>query len=172
MVLPAARRYSYGMADIFDVISDSTRRDLMQALLERYVSTESQTGEISVGDLVEHLGLSQPTVSKHLKVLRDHGLVSVREDGQHRYYRLDSTPLEDVEDWIIPFLSADFDEIDLAEAELGSPAFAAWAGADVGESIGRRVAEGTHQARTVIEGAADQVTKRLPKTFRKRPFKR
>lgn len=170
MVLPAARRYSYGMADIFDVISDSTRRDLMQALLERYISTESQTGEISVGDLVEHLGLSQPTVSKHLKVLRDHGLVTVREDGQHRYYRLDSTPLEEVEDWIIPFLSADFD--DLADADLSATAFAAWSGADVGETIGRRVAEGTHQARVAIEGAADQVTKRLPKTFRKRPFKR
>lgn len=156
------------MADIFDVISDSTRRDLMQALLERYVSPESETGEISVGDLVEHLGLSQPTVSKHLKVLRDHGLVSVREDGQHRYYRLDSTPLEDVEDWIIPFLSADFDDGELQ----GSGAFAAWSGADVGETIGRRVAEGTHQARTVIEGAAEQVTKRLPKTFRKRPMRR
>jgi ArsR family transcriptional regulator, arsenate/arsenite/antimonite-responsive transcriptional repressor len=98
------------MADIFDVISDATRRELMLALLERYVSDESDTGEISVGDLVERLGLSQPTVSKHLKVLRDHGLVSVREDGQHRYYRLDSNPLEEVDDWLIPFLSADFDE--------------------------------------------------------------
>ncbi len=140
----------------------------MHALLERYISPESESGEISVGDLVEHLGLSQPTVSKHLKVLRDHGLVSVREDGQHRYYRLDSAPLEEVEDWLIPFLSADYDDADLAE---DSGAFAAWAGTDVGETIGRRVAEGTHQARTVIEGAAEQVTKRLPKTFRKRPFK-
>lgn len=140
----------------------------MHALLERYISPESESGEISVGDLVEHLGLSQPTVSKHLKVLRDHGLVSVREDGQHRYYRLDSAPLEEVEDWLIPFLSADYDDADLAD---DSGAFAAWAGTDVGETIGRRVAEGTHQARTVIEGAAEQVTKRLPKTFRKRPFK-
>ena len=145
------------MADIFDVISDSTRRDLMHALLERYVSPDSETGEISVGDLVEHLGLSQPTVSKHLKVLRDHGLVSVREDGQHRYYRLDATPLEDVEDWLIPFLSADFDD----DVAASTTAFAAWSGADVGETIGRRAAE-----------AADQVTKRLPKTFRKRPFRR
>ena len=140
----------------------------MHALLERYISPESESGEISVGDLVEHLGLSQPTVSKHLKVLRDHGLVSVREDGQHRYYRLDSAPLEEIEDWLIPFLSADYDDADLG---VDSGAFAAWAGTDVGETIGRRVAEGTHQARTVIEGAAEQVTKRLPKTFRKRPFK-
>jgi len=149
------------MADIFDVISDATRRDLMHALLERYLSDESDSGEISVGDLVEHLGLSQPTVSKHLKVLRDHGLVSVREDGQHRYYRLDATPLEDVEDWLIPFLSADFEPGELPHGEGVSAAFAAWSGADVGDTIGRRVAEGTFQ-----------VTKRLPKTFRKRPFKR
>jgi ArsR family transcriptional regulator, arsenate/arsenite/antimonite-responsive transcriptional repressor len=148
------------MADIFDVISDATRRDLMHALLERYLSPESDSGEISVGDLVEHLGLSQPTVSKHLKVLRDHGLVSVREDGQHRYYRLDTTPLEDVEDWLIPFLSADFEPGELPEGEGVSAAFAAWSGADVGDTIGRRVAEGTFQ-----------VTKHLPKTFRKRPFK-
>jgi len=154
------------MADIFDVISDSTRRDLMHALLERYISPDSQSGEISVGDLVEHLGLSQPTVSKHLKVLRDHGLVTVREDGQHRYYRLDTSPLEEVEDWIIPFLSADFDDSELSD----SAAYAAWAGSDVGETIGRRVAEGTHQARTVIQDAAEQVSKVLPKPLRKGPF--
>ncbi len=156
------------MADIFDVISDPTRRDILQALLERYVAAESETGEISVGDLVEHLGLSQPTVSKHLKVLRDHGLVVVREDGQHRYYRLDATPLEVVEDWLIPYLSADFDDESYEGDASGQAIFSAWAGADVGETIGRRVAEGAHQARTV----AEQVTRRIPKPFKKRPFRR
>ncbi len=174
------------MADIFDVISDATRRELLLALLERYVSEQSETGEISVGDLVERLGLSQPTVSKHLKVLRDHGLVSVREDGQHRYYRLDSGPLEEIDDWLIPFLSADFDdEAGFDESDFdregadasGSAAFAAWSGAawkglDVGETIGRRAAEGAHQARTVIHDATEQVTKRLPKTFKRRPIRR
>lgn len=155
------------MADIFDVISDATRRELLQALLERYVSAESETGEISVGDLVEQLGISQPTVSKHLKVLRDHGLVTVREDGQHRYYRLDATPLELVEDWLIPFLSADFDdELDDA-SDGGATVFAAWSGADVGETIGRRVAEGAHQARSV----AERVSRSIP-ILRKRPFRR
>jgi DNA-binding transcriptional ArsR family regulator len=158
------------MPDIFDVISDPTRRDLLHVLLERYVAPESETGEISVGDLVDKLGLSQPTVSKHLRVLRDHGLVSVREDGQHRYYRLDATPLEEIEDWLIPYLSADFDDDDFHAIDTEvSPAFTAWSGADVGETIGRRVAEGTHQARTVIHDASEQVTKRLPKTFRRRP---
>ncbi len=168
------------MADIFDVISDATRRELMLALLERYVSEQSETGEISVGDLVERLRLSQPTVSKHLKVLRDHGLVSVREDGQHRFYRLDSSPLEEVDDWLIPFLSADFDEegdFEELSGAGGSAAFlawsgAAWSGAEVGETIGRRAAESAHQARTVIHDATEQVTKRLPKTFKRRPFRR
>jgi ArsR family transcriptional regulator len=160
------------MADIFDVVSDPTRRDLMQALLERYVSATSPSGEISVGDLVEHLGLSQPTVSKHLKVLRDHGLVSVREEGQHRYYRLDASPLEQLEDWLIPFLSADFDTDDLPIDGGGSAVFAAWSGADVGETIGRRIAEGTHQARTVLHEASEKVTRGLPSTFRRRLFRK
>ncbi len=106
-------------------------------------------------------------------MLRDHGLVSVREEGQHRFYRLDAAPLEAIEDWLIPFLSADFAEAGLASEDGdGSAVFAAWAGADVGETIGRRVAEGTHQARTVIQGAAEQVTRRLPKPMRRRPFRR
>jgi ArsR family transcriptional regulator len=160
------------MADIFDVVSDSTRRDLMQVLLERYVSTESENGEISVGDIVERLGLSQPTVSKHLKVLRDHGLVSVREDGQHRYYKLDSTPLEELEDWLIPYLSADFDDDDFIVDDGGSAVFAAWSGADVGDTIGRRVAEGTHQARAVIHDTSEKVAQRLPTVVRKRLFRK
>lgn len=168
MVLRYGRRYPDQMADIFDVVSDGTRRDIMQVLLERYISTDSMSGEISVGDLVDALGLSQPTVSKHLKVLRDHGLVSVREDGQHRYYRLDSAPLEELEDWLIPFLSADFDEDDATSSSV----FAAWSGADVGDTIGRRIAEGSHQARTVIEDASDKVAKRLPETFRRGMFRR
>lgn len=156
------------MADIFDVIADPTRRELLHLLLQRYVSHESETGDLSVGEIVERLGTSQPTVSKHLKVLRDHGLVSVREDGQHRYYRVDSGPLEEIEDWLIPFLSADFDGGDGA----GSAAFAAWSGADVGETIGRRVAESTHQARVVIHDATEQVTKHLPEPFKRRPFRK
>lgn len=161
------------MADIFDVVSDSTRRDLLRVLLEKYVAGSSGTGEISVGDLVERLGLSQPTVSKHLKVLRDHGLVSVREEGQHRYYKLDVAPLEELETWLFPFMNADLDaHDDLPIDDGGSAVFAAWSGADVGDTIGRRVAEGTHQARTVIQDATDKVTRRLPNTFQRRLFRR
>ena len=61
------------------------------------------TGESrSVSELVTELGISQPTVSKHLKVLRDHGLVAVREEGQHRYYRLDPAPLGELATWLAP----------------------------------------------------------------------
>lgn len=155
------------MADIFDVIADPTRRDVLQVLLDQVLSTVDG-GEVSVGEIVERMGLTQPTVSKHLKVLRDHGLVTVREEGQHRYYRLDAAPLEAVEDWLIPYLSADFDEDD-ADGEVS--VYSAWSGVDVGEGIGRRVAEGTHQARTVIHGASEQVRK-LPKILRRRPFRK
>lgn len=93
------------MPDIFGVVADATRRDILQVLLERHV----QDSEISVSEIVAQLEISQPTVSKHLKVLREAELVTVREEGQHRFYSLDPEPLEMVEDFVIPFLSAGFD---------------------------------------------------------------
>lgn len=93
------------MPDIFGVIADATRRDILQVLLDRHVSGE----EISVSEIVAQLEISQPTVSKHLKVLREAELVSVREEGQHRFYSLDPEPLEMIEDFVIPFLSAGFE---------------------------------------------------------------
>jgi len=100
------------MADIFDVVSDPTRRDLLRVLLDRRAVPEAPTGEISVSELVQTLGISQPTVSKHLRVLRDIGLVSVREEGQHRYYRLEPAPLEALEAWVTPFVDADREAAD------------------------------------------------------------
>lgn len=85
------------MSDVFDVLADRTRRDIVQLL---HTPQQGST-ELSVGALVEALGMTQPTVSKHLKVLREAGLVSVREDGQHRYYRLDPIPLQNVEKWLV-----------------------------------------------------------------------
>src|SRR6218665_24125 len=104
MVLSASSREPGTMADIFDVVADETRRDILGVLRER--SEEStDDNEISVSEIVAVLAVSQPTVSKHLRVLRDAGLVIVREEGQHRFYRLETTPLEDIEDWLIPFLA-------------------------------------------------------------------
>ena len=92
------------MADIFDVIADGTRRDILQLLLDRATGGERGT---SVSQIVAALGVSQPTVSKHLKVLREAELVTVREMGQHRYYSLTVAPLDEVDDWLVPFFSID-----------------------------------------------------------------
>jgi len=91
------------MADIFDVVADATRRDILRVLHER---SEAGDAESSVSQLVATLELSQPTVSKHLKVLRESGLVTVREEGQRRYYRIEPRPLEAVEDWLLPLTAA------------------------------------------------------------------
>ena len=70
--------------DVFAVIADPTRRQILRVLAE---------GESPVGALVAELGVSQPTVSKHLKVLRTAGLVSTRAQGQRRLYSLIPEPL-------------------------------------------------------------------------------
>lgn len=148
------------MSDIFDVIADGTRRDLLRNLLLR-------GGEVSVGELVAELGISQPTVSKHLKVLRDHDLVAVREEGQHRYYRLDAAPLEELEAWLAPFVADDRPPAGLLD---DAGAFTAWAGAEVGSRVGRAAADTAHSARAALEaaqeklqGARRRVTARLPR---------
>ena len=97
------------MADIFEVLADPTRRKILEALLAAQVAGS----ELQVNDLVKQTKLGQPAVSKHLKILRDAKLVAAREDGQKRFYSVTPEPLEDVEDWLINFLSLGFD----AEAE-------------------------------------------------------
>ena len=76
---------------VFAVIAESTRRDLLEALAQ-----ESK----SVGQLVDELGVSQPTVSKHLRVLREAGVVSMRAQGQKRYYGINTEPLALVSTWL------------------------------------------------------------------------
>ncbi len=123
------------MADIFDVIADGTRRDILQLLLRRDQETEAGT---SVSEIVGELSVSQPTVSKHLKVLREAGLVSVREEGQHRFYRLEPEPLDEVDDWLVPFF---VDESDLA-AEAAHSIYAPLPeqASKLAESLGRTAA--------------------------------
>jgi DNA-binding transcriptional ArsR family regulator len=95
------------MADIFEAVADSTRRQLLETLLGSHLV--GGTGELTVTELVERTGIGQPTVSKHLKTLREVGLVSAREEGQKRYYSVTPEPLEAIEDWMIGFLSLGFD---------------------------------------------------------------
>ena len=169
------------MADIFDVVGDPTRRDLLRVLLDRRAVPEAPTGEISVSELVQTLGISQPTVSKHLRVLRDAGLVHVREVGQHRYYGIEIGPLEVVDDWLVPFLGADL----AGGGDAASGAFAAWAGAsvpapirraaeslpdatDVASGLGRAVADAQHRASSALHDAQSALDERVIDPVRKR----
>jgi len=144
-----------GMPDIFGVVSDATRRDILQLLLERHL----QDAEISVSEIVAQLELSQPTVSKHLKVLREAELVSVREDGQHRLYSLDPEPLEMIEDFVIPFLSAGFDtEVTVEYLSETGETLPDPEGEEVlpdelavaAENIGRAVANAEHRVKELV----------------------
>lgn len=142
------------MPDIFGVISDATRRDILQLLLDR----QQQNAEISVSEIVAKLELSQPTVSKHLKVLREAELVTVREEGQHRFYSLDSEPLEMVEDFIIPFLSAGFDTEVTVEYRSESGELLPGPDEEVlpeelasaAENIGRAMANAEHRVKELV----------------------
>ncbi|HEY9555142.1 MAG TPA: metalloregulator ArsR/SmtB family transcription factor [Acidimicrobiales bacterium] len=79
---------------VLDVIAEPTRRRILD---------EVRQGECSVGQLVERVGMHQPGVSRHLKVLRDAGLVHVRRDAQRRLYRLRSEPLMELDEWLEPY---------------------------------------------------------------------
>ena len=82
------------MASTFEVLAEPTRRRILDLLRQE---------ERPVGDLVGRLELSQPGVSKHLKVLRDAGLVEVRQDAQRRLYRVRAEPLAEIEAWLAPY---------------------------------------------------------------------
>ncbi|QFZ22380.1 ArsR/SmtB family transcription factor [Saccharothrix syringae] len=82
------------MASTFAVLADPQRRRILDVL---------RAGERPVNDLVDGLSVSQPTVSKHLKVLREAGLVEVRRDAQRRLYRLRPEPLAEVDAWLAPY---------------------------------------------------------------------
>ena len=79
---------------VLEVIAEPTRRQILDAVRD---------GERSVGELVEKVGMHQPGVSRHLKVLRDAGLVEVRRDAQRRLYRLRAEPLMELDAWLEPY---------------------------------------------------------------------
>jgi DNA-binding transcriptional ArsR family regulator len=81
-------------ATTFQLVAQPTRRRILDLLRER---------ARSVGELVKLLGLSQPGVSKHLRVLREAGLVRVRRDAQRRWYELDPAPLAELDTWLEPY---------------------------------------------------------------------
>lgn len=115
--------------DVFAVIAESTRRDILASL---------RSGDKAVGELVEELAASQPTISKHLKVLREAELVSMRAQGQKRYYALNRKPLEGIASWLETF-------------DVGSPAAAATAG-----SAGQAAAKDPSPAREAVSASAGE----------------
>jgi len=78
----------------FEILAEPQRRRILDLLRE---------GERPVGALVERLTLSQPAVSKHLRVLKNAGLVEVRQDAQRRWYRLRPEPLAEIDAWLAPY---------------------------------------------------------------------
>jgi DNA-binding transcriptional ArsR family regulator len=97
----------------FEILAEPNRRRILDAL---------RPGEQPVGALVDRLGVSQPGVSKHLKVLREAGLVQVRRDAQRRWYRLAAGPLAEVDAWIAPYRRFWDDRLDALERHLDDEA--------------------------------------------------
>ncbi|HEV2361787.1 MAG TPA: metalloregulator ArsR/SmtB family transcription factor [Acidimicrobiales bacterium] len=81
-------------SDVFNAIAEPQRREILDALVP---------GEMAVGALVTTLSISQPQVSKHLRVLSEVGLVSCRPDGRHRLYRLEPAHLRPVQGWLAKY---------------------------------------------------------------------
>lgn len=97
------------MATAFDVLVEPNRRRILDLLLE---------AERPVGELVDALAVSQPAVSKHLRVLRDAGLVDVRTDAQRRIYRVRPEPLRAVDEWLTPYRRLWAERLDALEHHL------------------------------------------------------
>jgi DNA-binding transcriptional ArsR family regulator len=95
----------------FDVVAEPTRRRILDLLRE---------GDRPVGELVHVLGISQPGVSKHLRVLRDAGLVRVRQQAQQRWYQLDAAPLAEIDAWLAPYRRYWSERLDALERHLDS----------------------------------------------------
>ena len=99
-------------ADAFNAVAEPRRRQILDALTG---------GELAVNELVERLGLAQPQVSKHLRVLREVDAVEVREEGRWRLYRLNGQALKPIHDWVKEYertWSERFDQLDVVLEDL------------------------------------------------------
>src|SRR5215213_7438812 len=97
--------------DVFSVLAEPTRRRILDELRRE---------DCSVNGLVHTLSVSQPAVSKHLKVLRDAGFVSVRTAAQQRIYSVDTRPFEALDEWLAPYRRMWSDRFDALERHLDS----------------------------------------------------
>lgn len=99
------------MSEAFHVLAEPARRQILDLLRER---------PRLVGELTDSLGLPQPSTSKHLRALRDAGLVRVGKDGTRRWYRLNPAPLRVVDDWLAPYRRMWESSLDALERHLDS----------------------------------------------------
>ena len=97
------------MESAFEVVAEPNRRAILSLLL---------SSEQSVGEIERRLRMSQPTVSKHLRVLRDAGFVEATVDAQRRLYRLKPEPLQEIDDWLAPFRQFWSAHVDALERHL------------------------------------------------------
>jgi DNA-binding transcriptional ArsR family regulator len=97
------------MHDTYAVIAEPSRRRILDRLLQ---------SNSSVTDLAKDLGLSQPLISKHLRTLRESGLVQVKVEAQHRIYSLDTGPLVDIDEWLSAYRKTWSQHVDALAAHL------------------------------------------------------
>lgn len=90
-------------SDVYNAVADAHRREILDTLI---------TGEKPVGTIVTDLSMSQPQVSKHLRVLSEVGLVSCRAEGRRRVYRLEAAPLRPMHEWLTGYQQAWNDRLD------------------------------------------------------------
>lgn len=166
------------MSDVFVALADPARRQILEALAE-------EPGQ-SVGDLVKLTRLGQPTVSKHLKTLRDAGLVNVKVSGANRFYSVDTEPLTKVALWVRSVGANDTADTELAAlgeklGELLSQG-AAWVGDQIvtktnietdpkkiGREMGRRLYDAKVKAESTGKGVADKVVTKARSAVKRKP---
>jgi len=92
-----------------EALAEPTRRRIVELLAE---------GERSAGEIAAHFETSRPGVSRHLRVLREHGLVQVRDDAQRRFYSLDPTPLAELDAWLAQYRGYWTNRLDAFDTEI------------------------------------------------------
>ena len=93
----------------FEVLAEPTRRQIVELLAE---------GERSAGEIASHFSTSRPGISRHLRVLREHGLVNAREEAQRRLYSLDPAPFEELDEWLQRYRSFWANRLDALDTEI------------------------------------------------------
>lgn len=92
-----------------EALSDPTRRQIVELLAD---------GERNAGEIAGHFSVSRPAVSRHLRVLREHGLVQARQEGQQRVYSLDPAPLAELDEWLTRYRSFWTNRLDALDTQI------------------------------------------------------